>query len=289
MTVRINISPGILVRNNTGLQRALEMLMGIGNISRDIEILVNISASIGEHLAGTRNFNVSGSHSRITTQLKYTGEKNLTKFLIFERIPKNFAASASEVIVTAEEADVQVVEIDPSWAISYTEIKNGDEIKITYDISSSKSYSVIYDMHSEVYGEYADSGAAPARGHTCVPGYRRCNENFIEVCNARGDGWDVAEICEGACDAMTTSCKKVPAKIEEAVFVDFMSKFMIVALFSVVIAGSFAAVIYRNWKKPKTPEIRKKLTTEMMLTHKNEWLFHEIGISRGPEEEKNKK
>jgi len=104
--------------------------------------------------------------SKITTKMKYTGENGIKNFMLFESIPKTFANNASLVDVTAPAGtQTEIAEEDPSWVIYFPTLNTGQEFTVTYEVSGTKSSSVLDGMTSEVYAEsLEEAAAAPGEG-----------------------------------------------------------------------------------------------------------------------------
>jgi hypothetical protein len=154
-TSRPTLVPGVGLRNNTMLQAAIEKVLAKGKLSEQArENMLRLSASIISDISATRMFNVSAGKSKITTKMKYTGQRGLRNFILFESIPKTFANNASLVDVRAPAGTTtEISEEDPSWVIYFPTLNTGQEFTVTYDVSGIKSSSVIDDMTTEVYAE----------------------------------------------------------------------------------------------------------------------------------------
>jgi len=203
--------PGVGLRNNTKLQAAIEKVLAKGNMSDTArENLLRLSASITSDISATRMFNVSGTKSRVTTMMRYAGQKKVKNFILFESVPKTFTRNASFVTLTAPGGTVEVAEHDPSWVILYPEIRQNQEITVTYEVSGIKSSSVIDDMTTEVYAESLEE-VAPPPTQICTAGTKRCSDSNLQQCSSDGTKWDTIEACTYGCDSSTLACKEKPA------------------------------------------------------------------------------
>lgn len=200
-TKRPTIVPGIGLRNNTKLQAALEKVLGKGKMSRTArENMLRLSASISSDMTTTKKFNYDGVKSKVTTTMKYNGNKKIKNMALYESLPKTFASSATMVTVTAPGATVEIAEDDPSWVIVYPEIDPDEQITVNYEVTGMKSPDILDDAGTEIYAESledVDTAPGPAPS-ACTEGAKRCNGKNIEECD--GTNWNVVTQCSGGCD-----------------------------------------------------------------------------------------
>jgi hypothetical protein len=165
-TRRPTLVPGVGLRNNTKLQAAIEKVLAKGKMSEQArENMLRLSASITSNISTTRMFNASGTKSRITTMMRYSGQKKAKNFILFESLPKAFANNASLVVVTAPAGTTtEITEEDPSWIIYFPTLNPNQEFTVTYEVSGIKSSSVIDGMTTEVYAESLEEAEAAPEG-----------------------------------------------------------------------------------------------------------------------------
>ncbi len=206
-TSKPTLVPGIGLRENTKLQKAIEKVLGLANLSEQAkENLLRLSESITPHVEAKRNFRYSDGKSVIENHYTYKGKGKVKNFMIYEKIPKTFAESADNITVTAPGATIEVVERDPEYLFLYSEMSEGDEIVITYTVESEVDESVLNSLETELY---AQSLEIPEQiSQICKPGERRCSGNKLEECSPEGTEWKLIEICQYGCSENT--CVKVP-------------------------------------------------------------------------------
>ncbi len=244
-TQRPTLVPGVGLRNNTKLLAAIEKVLAKGKLSEQAkENLLRISASITSNISATRMFNYTGTNSRITTKMKYSGEKKVRDFILFESVPKTFANNASLVTVTAPGASVEIAEEDPSWVILYPEISLDQEITVTYEVSGQKSNAVLNDMSSEIYAASLEEEAPSAPTQICTASTKRCSGNNLQQCSADGTKWDTIEACTYGCDSSTLACKEKSAAPSAVPGLEEIPWTLVAGVAIVAVLVVLAAVVY---------------------------------------------
>jgi len=242
---RPTLVPGVGLRNNTKLQAAIEKVLAKGSLSDQArENLLRLSVSITSDFSMTRWFNVSGGKSKITTTMKYTGQEKANNLMLFESVPKAFASNASLVTVSAPGGTVEVAEDDPSWVILYPEMSPNQEITVTYEVSGSKSSTVLNNMNSEVY---AESLGVPTAAGLCTAGAKRCSGNDLQQCSSDGSKWDKLQTCNYGCDSSTLSCKGIPGGLVIPPTLDVTTIIIIVVV--LIVAGLVVGAFFVYKKK----------------------------------------
>lgn len=212
-TMRPTIVPGVGLRNNTKLQAAIEKVLAKGALSEQArENLLRLSASITSNFSTTRMFNLSGGKSKVTTRIKYTGERKAKNFMLFESVPKAFTKNESLVTVTAPSGTrTEIVEEDPSWLFYFPTLNPDQEFTVTYEVSGIKSSSVIDGMTTEVYTESLEETAPTPPAPGCTAGTKRCSGDNLQQCSSDGTKWETIESCVYGCDSSALKCKGIPA------------------------------------------------------------------------------
>ncbi len=161
---RPDIVPGVGLRNNLKLQAALAKVLGQAKMSdKARENMLRLSAAITPQISTERNFEATNKSSKITTKMKYNGNRKAKNFIVYEKIPKSFAESADEITVNTN-GRVEIVENDPEYAIVFSELNPGQSIDISYTVNKKVDASVIDAMATEVYAESIEelpAGAQP--------------------------------------------------------------------------------------------------------------------------------
>jgi hypothetical protein len=213
-SMRPTLVPGVGLRNNTKLQAAIEKVLARERLSEQArENLLRLSASIITDLSATRMFNVSAGKSRVTTRMRYTGQKRARNFMLFDSVPKSFANNASLVDVTAPAGTkTEIAEQDPSWVIYFPTLNPGQEFTVSYEVSGIKSSTVIDGMTTEIYAESLEDVAPPApTAPICTAGTKRCSGDSLQQCSSDGTSWDTIESCVYGCDSASLKCRAAGA------------------------------------------------------------------------------
>lgn len=165
------LNPGVGLMSNARLQTAIENVLAKGKLSEEAkDNLMRLSQSITSDVSSTHNFNIVSGKSKIQNRIKYSGQKRIKNFIVFESVPKNFAQNASMVTVNAQGGTVQVAEEDPSWVILFPEVDPGQELTITYEVTGQKSTTVLDGMATEVYAESLEDAPTTSPDEGEVPG-----------------------------------------------------------------------------------------------------------------------
>jgi len=268
-TKKFDFVPGVGLRNNTKLQTAIEKVLAKGMLSDQArENLLRLSATISASLSTTKTFNVSGAKSKITTKIRYTGQKKAKNFMLYESVPKTFAGNASLVTVTAPGATVEVAEADPSWVILYPEINPSQEISVTYEVNGVKSSTILDNMTSEAYTESLEDVTAPPAGtQVCTAGTKRCSGSNLQQCSSDGTKWDTTESCQYGCDSSTLKCKTSTAGPgagpgTSPAMDSTMLMIIGIVIIAVLVAGAF--VYMKKIRKPgKAPSVLETVKKDL--------------------------
>lgn len=229
-----SLVPGVGLRDNERLQAAIEKVLGIANMSDQArENLIRLSQSISSSINMTREISVVSGTSKLTTKIKYTGDEKVSNFMLFDSVPKTFAASASNMTVTAPGATYEIAEQDPSFIFLYPELTFGQEVTISYEVSEEVDTSVIDGFSGEVYAQGLQEFA-------CDVGQRRCTENDLEQCNSDRSGWELVEVCEYGC--VSGACNPAPSS-------DFWSMMQLLIVIVVIVIVVAAVLITKKRKK----------------------------------------
>ncbi len=150
-TDKKTVPPGLV--NNTKLLAAMEKVLAKGKLSQEaIDNLVQKSDLIKSDVTTDRLFNAEGGKSTITEKVKYSGSKKIKNFMIHEKIPKEFAAKAGDIVVSAV-GTVETVEEDPEFLITFAEAMPNQEFTITYTVNAMVDKTVLDSASSQVYAE----------------------------------------------------------------------------------------------------------------------------------------
>ncbi len=178
----------------------------LGGIEEKKDKMERIAAEIKEKTKITRRLSAFNGKSILATKIVYNGERAIKNFVMYDKVPKSFARTASDILVSAPGATVKVVKEDPEYAFFYSEVKPGQELSVTYTINEEKNASILESFASEVYAEdYIEEEAI-----TCSPGIKRCSGNALEICNDAGSAWVKIRDCPYGCDSALLECKEKP-------------------------------------------------------------------------------
>jgi hypothetical protein len=201
---------GQSLASNAKLQSAVASILAIEQLSEQAkQNMLVFSASIAQNTKVNRSFNSSGGKTAVTTKITYSGQaaKNL---MVYDKVPKAFASSNTNITTTAVGAVMKVVEEDPEYLFMYSDISNGQELSITYKVSSDLNTTILDSFAAPEF--YAESvGGANATGGgviVCTPGDKRCSANDLQACSLDGAAWTTEETCVYGCE--NGSCREAP-------------------------------------------------------------------------------
>lgn len=163
-----NVPPGLV--NNTKLQAAIEKVLAKGKLSQSaIDNLIRLSDLIKSDVFSDRSFKTENGKSAITEKIKYSGAKKIRNFMIHAKLPKEFAAKAGDINVSAlainvcpagkecetsaTQGTVETVESDPEFLITFAEALPNQEFIIAYTVNAVADKSVLGSASSQVYAE----------------------------------------------------------------------------------------------------------------------------------------
>jgi uncharacterized repeat protein (TIGR01451 family) len=203
---RFELIPGVGLRNNTKLQKAIEKVLAKGKLSEEaIENLMRLSESIVSDTELSKDFKIVDGKSQLSLNLRYKGEKKVKNFVIYDKVPKTFAEHSDNITVSSPGASIEIVEEDPEYVFLYPEVSKDQVLTITYSVDKEVDASVINETETEIYAESYE-GLPP--GMICSPGERRCEGNDLQECSENGKEWKTIETCEYGCE--DNKCKSAP-------------------------------------------------------------------------------
>lgn len=151
-TIKINLVSEVELKNNLKLQEVLEKVIGEDKINeQSIENMIELSESISSDLETTRNLRIEGEKSILSLSIKYKGTQKINNFVVYDKIPKDFAESTDKITVNAPKSIVKVVEKDPSYVFIYKEVAPNEELSISYLVNLEVDPLVINNTKVEVY------------------------------------------------------------------------------------------------------------------------------------------
>lgn len=200
-TRKPKLVPGVGLRNNTKLQGAIQKVLGKGKLSQKaINNLLRLSKSIISDLSFRRDFKIEDGKTKLTGKMKYKGKKKAKNLIIYDIIPKTFAKHSDEITLITD-AQVEVVEPDPSYLLKYPEVSPGEELRWTYETSGEKDASLINETQTEVYTESLEELKCPIcpeclEWSECINGTktRTCYKCSAET-NYTCEAWEEERLC----------------------------------------------------------------------------------------------
>lgn len=251
---RPDLVPGQGLRNNTKLQNALEKVMQKNVSGEALENLIRLSNSITAEIETTKNFRIENGQSKLSTTMKYNGRRNVNSFSVYDKVPKSFAQSATEITVSAPGAEIEIVESDPEYLLFYESLSPDDEITITYTVNEEVDSSVIDDTATSVY---AESYEGLEEGQVCDAGETRCHGDVLQECSEDMTEWVDVKTCQHGCE--NGQCKMgPPTALDSTVIMMALAAVIIVIVVVLAILG-FKKKKKKGFKFSKpTPDMKMK-------------------------------
>jgi hypothetical protein len=239
-TRRPELVPGVGLMNNTRLQAAIQKVLGLANMSEQArENMLRLSAGISSQVRLERNFRSANRTSTMETRLAYSGTQRANNFMFYETVPKEFARHADNITITSPGAVAEILEYDPEYLFTYSQLNPGDEITITYSVDSSVNENVIDSFSGEVYAQALEEVPAEA----CTEGQTICSLNDIQIC--QNGTWVFKETCQYGCSGGV--CNAFPPAGTD----DYTILIIIAAIIIAIAALSFILLKRRSGAGPK--------------------------------------
>ncbi|MBI2106487.1 S8 family serine peptidase [Candidatus Woesearchaeota archaeon] len=135
-----------------------KLIEEVANLKKGLEILFSEVNSIKESLREpspqelntNRRIESSSGKSTLSLNVKFSGEKKVEDFIIYDEIPKNFAEDSNLITVNAEGAKVTIVERDPVYMFSYKNVNPGSEYNVEYTINKEVNTEVINEFRRPI-------------------------------------------------------------------------------------------------------------------------------------------
>lgn len=166
--VKATVKPGLSrakgLTNNTKLQAALEKVLDKANMSEQArQNLMDLSEAIATETEVVRNAEHANNRTTVKTNVTYKGNRSLETFAFHDTVPKTFANHSDRIEVDAAGAAVEVVNADPEYLFTYSDVSEGDTFDITYEATSTDAVSsqeltqIAESFGGEVYGAYTQA------------------------------------------------------------------------------------------------------------------------------------
>ncbi len=254
-TKKLELVPGVGLRNNTKLQAAIEKVLAKGKMSEQArENMLRLSKSISSDLDVKKKFEAEENKSTLKTKIKYKGNKTVKNFIVYDSVPKRFANSSDLIKVTATGATVEVVEPDPEYLFNYLEVSTDQDLEITYEVSGEKDASLINETETEVYAESLEEEVAPPSPEKiCTPNAKRCVGDELQKCSVNGTAWEIIETCEWGCDTEVLDCKEKPAVAPETDYT-----WLYITIVAIAIALISVGIYWKKYREKGTPVFSSK-------------------------------
>lgn len=152
-----NTTPRLNLTENADLRGAIEKILNLTLDSNQLNAIEELSRETDEATQIVRDFSAADGKTRITTFVHYTGEKEIKDFILLEKIPKDFASTASKITVTAPNGEVTVYEEDPEFIISFKDVSQNDRFFISYEVNQKKSSGILEKINTQIYASNTEA------------------------------------------------------------------------------------------------------------------------------------
>ncbi|MFH1978239.1 MAG: hypothetical protein ABIJ92_02855 [Candidatus Aenigmatarchaeota archaeon] len=258
-----DLIPGKGLQGNTKLQTALEKVLGKGKMNENaIQNLMRLSESIVQEVDANRVMSRETGKTRFDLTLKYKGQKKIKNLVVWDKLPKAFAAHTDNISVNVTGATIEIVETDPEYLFVFDEVAPQQEIVISYEVARLAAATTVDDAEVEIYaegleevgdvcgngvcetGENSDNCLVdcPLIADTCNAGEKRCSGNSIQECIEDGTDWRTIDTCQHGC--ANNVCVERPA----ADVVDYMLLYAGVLVVIIIIIIIVLVVLHQKRK-----------------------------------------
>jgi hypothetical protein len=134
------------ITNNSVLKAAIESV--VGRLSSAVD--TKISEAVSSNLIINRNLVIGSNYSKLSLRIIYSGPETVRDMLVFERLPKSFAASADSITIETN-VNKTVVEDDPSFLFRAPLMKTTDMIAIDYTINKKVGEEIMNQTELMVF------------------------------------------------------------------------------------------------------------------------------------------
>ncbi len=252
--------PGVGLRNNLKLQAAIEKVLAKGNMDQEaFQNLMRLSQSITSNISVARSIRAFNGTTTLTSSFRHNGAEIIKNLVVYEKVPKAFAANAANITVTALGASgYETVETDPEYVFTYPELSPGQEVSISYSIRKEVNTTLIDQFQTELYAEsmgiaQPPAGTGPSIVKICNPGERRCAGMDLQQCSNAGDNWVTLQTCSIGCEDSKCTGEGPSWGVMIADW-----GWLAIILTGTVIAGTVVILRRREKKKPFTMQVKKK-------------------------------
>ncbi len=232
------------ITSDESLKKALEDVLGEQLTEDALNRLAEQSYKYAGDFTHTASMISSTSASTLKVTLKYTGTETLHNVVVYDEVPKDFAANASEITVNAPGATVRVVREDPVFMLVYDQVNPGDELTVEYQTSGWKNLNIVEEKPaSKVFV----AGTAPTEEQPAAPAPE-------EQAPEEKPAEEQQPAAPSAPQAPTKPAQEVTPTAQDYTWV-------LVAGVVAIVAVLLSAVLY--WKQKRTPPISgagKKMT-----------------------------
>jgi len=135
-----------IIEINDGLKKGLKKVLGIFKY----KFVTENSPEILENITSKRIIDVK-ENSTLSLTFSYNGGSQITNFMVYDEVPKEFAQNSSSMIVTADGAEVTVVEGDPILMFLYPVLEPGKTFTISYAVEGSREASLIESISNPYF------------------------------------------------------------------------------------------------------------------------------------------
>ncbi len=170
-------NPGI--GENERLREAIMKVLNISGMSEQARAnMEELSSTISSGSEFHKEMASGNGKTTMTLTYKYSGQKMIRNFMLYETVPKTIASSSDDLTVTAEGAAIEIVESDPEYLFTYPEVYPDQELNITYSVDQELDTALLDETSTEIYGESLEEF-----GKECeAPGERVCSEGNVYQC-----------------------------------------------------------------------------------------------------------
>ncbi len=136
------------VTTSEELQSALEDVLGEELAGEVLDRLAEQSYQHAGEFSYSAGITSTTQSSTLRVTVRYTGTETLYNVIIYDTVPKDFAADISEVTINAPGATVKIVEADPVVMFVYDEVNPGDELTVDYQASGWKNINIVSEKEA---------------------------------------------------------------------------------------------------------------------------------------------
>lgn len=160
-----------LLGRNEKLKNEMELVLGVNITPQYVKKIAMNVPELSRRTQLKRSIYSEGGRTILKLNVKYLGEGNAEKFVIYDEVPKEFAQNAEDMQIKANGGLIKIIEADPKIAFFYKLVKPMNEFDIEYSINKSLDVKILNSINEPIVLAETIIGYNPARQQLLYVGF----------------------------------------------------------------------------------------------------------------------